>query len=85
VLDSVWAYDICDPEAPAKRLLAMGRDPEAAAEDNEPTGLLVSDGDPTVKRLLGTSSTNMENRSRWRWFVTQQHGDNLVYEIAKAR
>jgi hypothetical protein len=88
LLDSVWAYDICHPGPPAARLLAMGRDPESAAagdEDNEPTGLHVSDGDPSVKHLLGSSSTNMGNRSRWRWFVTQQHGDNIVYEIVKAR
>jgi len=88
LLDSVWAYDICHSGAPARRLLAMGRDPEAAdpaGEDNEPTGLHVSDGDESVKHLLGSSSTNMGNRSRWRWFVTQQHGDNIVYEIVKAR
>jgi len=85
LLDSVWAYDICHVGTPPRRLLAMGRDAEASDEDNEPTGLLVSDGDPSVKRLLGASSTNMGNRSRWRWFVTRQHGDNVVYEIVKAR
>ena len=85
LLDSVWAYDICHLGTPAKRLLAMGRDPEASGEDNEPTGMLVSDGDSSLKRLLGASGTNMGNRSRWRWFVTQQHGDNVVYEIVKAR
>jgi hypothetical protein len=85
LLDSVWAYDICHLGAPAKRLLAMGLDPEASSEDNEPTGLHVSDGESAIRRLLGTSSTNMANRDRFRWFVTQQHGDNIVYEIVPTR
>jgi hypothetical protein len=84
-LDSVWAYDICHLGTPAKRLLAMGRDPEAADEDNEPTGLLVSDGESAIRRLLGSSSTNMAHRDRFRWFVTQQHGENIVYEIVPTR
>jgi Alkaline phosphatase PhoX len=85
ILDSVWAFDICAPGAPAKRLLALGQDPEATGEDNEPTGLHISDGDPSPKRILGLSSTNMGNMSRWRWFFTQQHGANTVYEIVKSR
>ena len=85
LLDSVWAYDICNPGTPGKRLLALGQDAQATAEDNEPTGLHVSDGDASAKRLLGVSSTNMGNRSRWRWFFTRQHGENVVYEFVKAR
>ena len=86
-LDSVWAFDICNEGAPAKRLLASGQDASVAKtdEDNEPTGLHISDGEPSVRRLLGSSSTNMSNMSRWRWFFTQQHGDNTVYEIVKSR
>ena len=84
-LDSVWAFDICNEGAPAKRLLALGQDAKATDEDNEPTGLHISDGEPSVRRLLGSSSTNMSNMSRWRWFFTQQHGDNTVYEIVKSR
>ena len=84
-LDSVWAFDICNEGAPAKRLLALGQDAKATDEDDEPTGLHISDGEPSVRRLLGSSSTNMSNMSRWRWFFTQQHGDNTVYEIVKSR
>jgi hypothetical protein len=54
-LDSVWAFDICKEGAPAKRLLALGQDAEATDEDNEPTGLHISDGEPSVRRLLGSS------------------------------
>ena len=84
-LDSVWAFDVCAQGAPAKRLLALGQDPDATDEDNEPTGLHVSDGESSVRRLLGSSSTNMGNMSRFRWFLTQQHGENTVYEIVKSR
>src|SRR5262249_23327748 len=88
LLDSVWAYDICNLATPPKRLLALGRDPESAGageEDNEPTGLHVSDGESSPRRLLGMSSTNMGHRDRFRWFVTQQHGENIVYEIVETR
>lgn len=37
-LDSIWAYDVKNPGAPA-RLVALGQDRMAADEDNEPTGL----------------------------------------------
>ena len=56
-LDSVWAFDITDGSA--RRLLALGRDAVAAPngeEDNEPTGLLVSDGAASIKGLLGTNA-----------------------------
>jgi hypothetical protein len=96
ILDSVWAYNVCDPGAPAKRFMALGRDAASAADanlldlstpgfqnegDNEPTGLHVSTGGATVSKLLGASAT----LSSARWFVTQQHGDNTVYEIVKSR
>lgn len=90
-LDSVWAVDITQPDAAPVRLLALGRDAASTADagyldaalpgyqndgDNEPTGLHVSDGDATVDGLLGKRvPTNA------RWFVTQQHGTNVVYEI----
>jgi hypothetical protein len=90
-LDSVWAFDITDPKAAPVRLIALGRDDLSTIDaalldaavpgyqnegDNEPTGLHVSNGDPTLGGLIGTSApTNA------RWFVTQQHGRNRVYEI----
>src|SRR5262249_20583941 len=55
-LDSVWAFDVVGRNRSANRLIALGRDSDAAPagnEDNEPTGLHVSDGSPTVGGLLG--------------------------------
>jgi hypothetical protein len=85
-LDSIWQYDTANarygPDDPARayRFLALGRDSVAAPageEDNEPTGLFVSDGRPTVGGLLGTRSAGADAR----WFFTEQHGDNRTYEI----
>ena len=92
LLDSLWAYDVRHPNLPAKRFLALGRDPASAADaamldaktpgfqndgDNEPTGLHISDGDPSVARLLGASA----GLGSYSWFVTQQHGENTVWRI----
>jgi hypothetical protein len=79
-LDSVWAFSVSGRQS-AKRLIALGRDATsvAAGEDNEPTGLHVSNGNPftfgqpgSVLNLLGA-----------RGFVTRQHGDNVTFEIVK--
>jgi hypothetical protein len=79
MLDSVWAYDVRKRGAQGVRFIALGQDSEAvsAGEDNEPTGLLASDGDPTVNGLIGKPA-NPEDR---RLFFTQQHGENQVWEI----
>jgi len=45
--------------------------------DNEPTGLHVSDGSSTIAGLLGRQL----DPETTRWFVTQQHGKNQVFEI----
>jgi hypothetical protein len=91
-LDSVWAYDVTDPSKAAVRLLALGRDSLSTADaalldagtpgyqndgDNEPTGLHVSDGDAALAGLVGTAVPGAGAR----WFITQQHGRNFVYEI----
>jgi hypothetical protein len=47
--------------------------------DNEPTGTHVSNGDPTVKGLLGTNVPDKDARA----FFTQQHGENNVFEIGR--
>ncbi len=81
ILDSVWAYDLRKPNADPVRLIALGRDAIAAdpsGEDNEPTGIFYSDGDPSVAGILGHMSLD-PNISRL--FFTQQHGDNTVYEV----
>ena len=78
------------------RILAQGRDASATLDpiisgtgftgsfgndgDNEITGIHISDGDATVDGLLGAKvPTPFENG--WRVFYTQQHGDNVTYEI----
>jgi secreted PhoX family phosphatase len=88
MLDSVWAFDVCGPHhARPRRLIALGRDTVATATvlggadgDNEPTGLHVSDGDTSIRELLGRRLETEETR----WFVTQQHGMNQVFEILPA-
>jgi hypothetical protein len=79
MLDSVWAYDVRKPKSQGVRFIALGRDSqsEVAGEDNEPTGLHASDGDPTVGGIIG-KPTHPEDR---RLFFTEQHGDNQVWEI----
>src|SRR5262249_36630205 len=102
-LDSVWAFDVVDHDHGPRRLLALGRDSAATAEDNEPTGIHVSDGDPSIPGLLGTHDPSKPQPRftlpffEWwwfqrpefrkfdptpaRWFVTEQHGLNQLFEI----
>ncbi len=94
-LDSAYAFnvkvDYSDPANQPVRWLAEARDPSATLDsanggfgknegDNEITGLHVSDGDTSVRGLLGTDAPNVRDL-RWRWFYTQQHGDNPTYQV----
>jgi hypothetical protein len=81
-LDSIWAFDVRSHKKPL-RFVALGRDASAIthAEDNEPTGVFVSNGSASRRHLLGT----LENLGNARGFFTQQHGDNTVYEFVRAR
>ena len=98
-LDSAWVwnvnYDYSDPSSQPVRWLAEGRDASATLDadnggfgknegDNELTGLYVSDGDSGVSGVLGTKEPELDKR-RWRWFYTQQHGDNYTYEVKLAK
>jgi hypothetical protein len=83
-LDSIWAYRLKDSD-PSKnvvsRFLALGQDIVAAVpgqEDNEPTGLHMSEGDATIEGLIGTRAFR---RDRARLFFTQQHGENNLFEV----
>jgi hypothetical protein len=50
--------------------------------DNELTGIHVSDGDPTKNGVLGAKlPTPFRGNGQWRAFYTQQHGDNVTYEL----
>ncbi len=75
------------------RFLAEGRDASATLDsqfggmsgfqnegDNEITGIHVSDGDPTPNGLLGAKIPHLFQQN-WRMFYTQQHGDNVTWEI----
>ena len=78
------------------RFLAEGRDVSATIDngwsalgngfqnegDNEITGIHVSDGDPTVHGLFGTEAPR-PFRDGWRFFWSQQHGDNYLWEITR--
>jgi hypothetical protein len=76
------------------RFIAEGRDAPATQDnmlgalghgfqnegDNEITGIHMSDGDPGVDGILGARSPK-PFRDGWRLFWTQQHGDNVTWEI----
>ena len=80
-LDSIWGYRL-NRENPARnvasRFLALGQDRLATDEDNEPTGIHMSDGDATIGGLIGTKELK---RDRARLFFTQQHGENNLFEV----
>jgi hypothetical protein len=94
-LDSAYTFnvrdDYSDPANLPVRWLAEARDPSATLDsanggfgknegDNEITGLHVSDGDTSVRGLLGTNAPDVRD-PHWRWFYTQQHGDNPTYQV----
>ena len=93
--------DYSNPSTQPLRILAQGRDASATLDsslgsvsgfqndgDNEITGIHVSDGDASVRGILGSKSpkalSNDESEHAWRVFYTQQHGDNVTYEILRA-
>jgi hypothetical protein len=96
-LDSGYVLDVtADYSNPANkplRWLAEGRDASATLDsdnggfgtnegDNEITGIHVSDGDTGKDGLLGAKVPEvLQKNGTWRWFYTQQHGDNPTYEV----
>jgi hypothetical protein len=98
-LDSGYAFDLGADYSQAgqvpTRWLAEGRDPSATLDaanggfgknegDNEITGIVVSDGDPTLNGILGAKKPHLFANDSWRWFYTEQHGDNHTYEVLPA-
>jgi len=84
--------DYSDAASKPLRWLAEGRDASATIDsanggfgkndgDNELTGAHVSDGDPSVEGILGAKLPQLFENPKWRWFYTQQHGDNTTYEV----
>jgi hypothetical protein len=85
--------DYSRPDNQPLRIIAEGRDPSATIDagftgapgfqnesDNELTGMHISDGDPTVRGILGAKLPQPFHHG-WRVFFTQQHGDNTTWEI----
>jgi hypothetical protein len=76
------------------RWLAEGRDASALYDattspgfndgDNEVTGIHVSDGDASVGGILGAKKPKPFDNG-WRMFWTQQHGDNVTWEVTGNR
>jgi uncharacterized protein DUF839 len=98
-LDSGWVFNVNANYAGGARplrWLAEGRDASATIDsggspsgfgkndgDNEITGVYASDGDPTVDGILGAKIPQLFDNRAWRWFYTQQHGDNPTYEVVQ--
>jgi hypothetical protein len=96
-LDSGFIFDVTKDYshgAQPVRWLGEGRDPSATLDsanagfgtnegDNEITGVHVSDGDASQNGLLGAKVPTFGNGG-WRWFYTQQHGDNFTWEVLPA-
>jgi Bacterial protein of unknown function (DUF839) len=80
-LDSIWAFDVRTGKS--IRFVALGRDAASITqgEDNEPTGVYVSNGGIEKGQLLGTQES-IENP---RGFFTMQHGGNQTFEFFKVR
>ncbi|HKS44845.1 MAG TPA: alkaline phosphatase PhoX [Amycolatopsis sp.] len=100
LLDSGYLFDLeADYAHGAQpvRFLAEGRDSSATVDsalsvysgfqndgDNETTGIHMSDGDPTPQGILG-AQVPTPFFGGWRLFWTQQHGDNVTWEVLAAR
>jgi hypothetical protein len=97
-LDSGYVFDVTTDYSNASnqpvRWLAEGRDPSATIDsaysgfakndgDNEITGVHVSDGDPSVHGVLGAKVPQLWHNG-WRWFWSEQHGDNVAWEVIPA-
>ncbi|HZQ66529.1 MAG TPA: hypothetical protein VFA66_15035 [Gaiellaceae bacterium] len=95
-LDSGYVWNVGTSYADGKqpvRWLAEGRDPSATLDsanggfgtnegDNEITGVHVSNGNPGPGGILGAQLPALGSGSpMWRWFYTQQHGDNVTWEV----
>ena len=98
-LDSGYIWDVTKDYSTGLepvRWIAEGRDASATLDsatggfgknegDNEITGVHVSNGSPGPEGLLGAQIPNLWNSGgKWRWFYTQQHGDNFTWQVVLA-
>jgi hypothetical protein len=95
--DAGWVFDVNTNYANGAkpiRWLAQGRDGLATIDaanggfgkndqDNEITGVHVSDGDTGSGGILGAKQPHLFHGG-WRWFYTQQHGENFLFEVIPA-
>ncbi len=97
-LDSAWLFDLNTNYSSGSqpiRILAQGRDASATIDaglagtagfvnegDNEITGWHLSDGDASAHGLLGAKIPK-PFKDGWRLFYTQQHGDNMTFEVLR--
>jgi len=95
-LDSAWSFDVTlDYSNPANQPVRhrAGPDPSATLDaafiaisgfqnedDNEITGIHMSNGDPGQGGILGASVPKLF-KDGWRLFYTGQHGDNVTWEV----
>jgi hypothetical protein len=95
-LDSGYLFDLGKKTSTGPspvRWLAEGRDASATYDhntspgyndgDNEITGIHVSDGDTSAAGILGAKTPKLL-AGDWRTFWTQQHGDNVTWELHSA-
>ena len=100
-LDSAFLFDTradyANPRNQPLRILAEGRDPSATIDsalsglpgfnndgDNEITGFHVSNGDAGRRGILGARIPR-PFQGGWRVFYTEQHGDNVTWEVLSRR
>jgi hypothetical protein len=90
--------DYSSPSNKPVRFIAEGRDASATIDsglsgtagftndgDNEITGIHVSSGDAGTDGVLGAKVPQpFKSNGRWRAFWTQQHGDNITWELIAA-
>ena len=96
-LDSGFVFDVdTDYSSGAQPIrYLVGRDASAKLDsatggigtkdqENEITGIHVSDGDPSVNGILGAKVPRF-GHDGWRMAWTQQHGDNITWEVTRAK
>jgi hypothetical protein len=52
-------------------------------DDNEITGIHISNGDPGPDGVLGAQNPK-PFKNGWRVFWSQQHGENILWEVTSA-
>jgi hypothetical protein len=75
------AYELSPAGTIVARFVALGLDQIATDEDNETTGVHMSEGDATIDGLIGTREFK---KDRAALFFTQQHGETICLKSFRA-